>query len=324
MKVLVTGGTGFIGSHVVEKLCNEGFSVRCISKDLLNTEELNACDVEIIINDLNNNINWDSVLSDVDIVYHIAGVTRARYYKEYYEQNFIATKNFIKVCSEYSNIKRFVYLSSLTAVGPELNNIKVDETTEYHPVSDYGKSKMLAELEVLKYRDKIPVTILRPSAVYGPRERNLFIYMKTIKRGFQLVIGLRKKYNNLIYVNDLADAIVSFSLNEKAQDQIYFIGSELSYSNELIGQTMSRVINKHPLNIYVPHCIVFSICGIAELIGKVFNKDVLLNIQKARELTQSRWNCSVEKAKSIGFSPKISLYDGFFNTYSWYQKAGWL
>ncbi|MFO7524514.1 MAG: NAD(P)-dependent oxidoreductase [Ignavibacteriaceae bacterium] len=326
MKTLVTGGSGFIGSHVVERLCDKGMQVKCLSKDRLFTNDLTSLNVEIISGDLNGKLDWESILYDVNLIYHIAGVTRAKNYKEYYEGNFQATKNFIETCSTCcNNLKRFVYVSSLTAVGPSLETKPVDENSDYHPVSDYGKSKMLAELEVLKFRNKIPITILRPSAVYGPRERDMYMYMKSIKRGVQMLIGFDKKYLNLIYATDLADGIIASSLNQTAEDQVYFLGSEDSYPNEIIGETIASILHKNAINLHIPHCMVFAICGIEELMGKIFNKNVFLNIQKAREITQSKWTCSIEKAKrDFNFIPKISLYEGFLNTFNWYKRMGWM
>lgn len=326
MKALVTGGSGFIGSHVVEKLCAKGMQVKCLSKDQLFNNDLRSLNVEIISGDLNGKLDWENILCDVNLIYHIAGVTRAKKYNDYYEGNYLATKNFMQICStNCRSLQRFVYLSSLTAVGPSMGDKPVDENSDYNPVSYYGTSKMLAELEVLKYRNKIPITILRPSAVYGPRERDMYMYMKSIKRGVQMLIGFDRKYLNLIYVTDLAEGIIASSINQIAEDQIYFLGSEDSYPNEIIGETIASILHKNAINLHIPHCMVYIICGIEELIGKIFNKNVFLNIQKAREITQSKWICSIEKAKrDFSFSPETNLYEGFLNTFNWYKNMGWL
>jgi nucleoside-diphosphate-sugar epimerase len=326
MKALVTGGTGFIGSHLVEKLCSNNTSVRCISKDYLNSDQLENLNVELINGDLVSGSLPENLLEDVDVVFHVAGVTHAQSTKEYYDGNYLATKQLIEFCVNTTHkIKRFIYVSSLTAVGPSLTGTEVNETTPYHPVSDYGMSKMMAEYEILKYRSKIPISIVRPSAVYGPRERDMYMYMKSIKHGIQLLIGFNKKYLNLIYVDDLVDGIISAALKIKAEDEIYFLGSESSYPNEAIGNTIAEILNKKPLNIYLPHCLVFGICGLEELFGKICNKKMYLNKQKARELIQNNWTCSIEKAKNqLSFNPHISLYEGFLKTFSWYEKMGWL
>jgi len=326
MKALVTGGTGFIGSHLVEKLCSDNTPVRCISKDYLNSDQLENLNVELINGDLVNGSLPENLLDDIDVVYHVAGITHAKLKKEYYDGNYLATKQLVEFCVNSTNkIKRFIFVSSLTAVGPSLTGIEVDETTPYHPVSDYGTSKMMAEYEILKYRNKIPISIVRPSAVYGPRERDMYMYMKSIGHGVQLLIGFNKKYLNLIYVDDLIEGIITTAENIKAEDEIYFLGSQTSYPNEDIGNTIAEMLNKNPLNIHLPHCIVFGICGFEELIGKICNKQMYLNTQKARELIQNSWACSIEKAKTqLGFNPHVSLSEGFLNTYTWYKKMGWL
>jgi nucleoside-diphosphate-sugar epimerase len=326
MKALVTGGTGFVGSHLIEKLCSNKVAVRCISKDYLNFNQLENLNIEFIKDDLLNGLTSEDLFNGIDVIYHVAGITHAKTRKEFYDGNYLATKRLIESCvNNKCKIKRFVYVSSLTAVGPSIDGLEVNETTPYHPVSDYGVSKMMAEYEILKYRNKIPISIVRPSAVYGPRERDMYMYMKSIKNGFQLLIGFNKKYLNLIYIDDLVDGIISASENEKAEDEIYFLGSETSYPNEDIGKTIAKILNRHPLNIHLPHCMIFSICGMEELLGKVCNKPMYLNLQKARELIQNSWACSIEKAKNqLGFNPHISLHEGFLQTYLWYKKMGWL
>lgn len=326
MNALVTGGTGFIGSHLVEKLCSNNNSVRCVSKDYLNSDQLEKLNVELINGDLLNGSLPENLLEDIDVVFHVAGVTHAQSKKEFYNGNYLATKQLIEFCVNSTHkIKRFVYVSSLTAVGPSLTGFEVNETTPYHPVSDYGISKMMAEYEILKYRSKIPVSIVRPSAVYGPRERDMYMYMKSIKHGIQLLIGFNKKYLNLIYVDDLVDGIITAAEKIKAEDEIYFLGSQTSYPNEDIGNTIAEILNKNPMNIHLPHCMVFGICGLEELFGKICNKQMYLNVQKARELIQNNWACSIEKAKTqLGFNPHIPLYEGFLNTFAWYKKMGWL
>ncbi len=214
MKTLVTGGTGFIGSHLIEKLCSKNIEVKCMAKDYLNSDQFKKLNVEFINGDLSNGKLPENLLEDVDNIYHVAGVTHAKSKIDFYNGNYIATKNLIESCIHNNpKIKRFIYVSSLTAVGPSINGAKVNESTPYHPISDYGISKMMAEYEVLKYRNKIPVSVVRPSAVYGPRDKDWYMYAKSIKNGIQLLIGFSKKYVNLIYIDDLIDGIVKAGEN---------------------------------------------------------------------------------------------------------------
>ncbi len=321
MKVLVTGGTGFIGSHLVERLRRSGNDVRCIAKDNLNATLLESLNVEVVLADLNNGAGWDSILDGVEYVYHLAGVTRAKWSRDYYEGNYLATKRFIEVCSK----NRTSLVSSLAAVGPSLYGQSVNEDTPYHPVSHYGKSKMMGELEVLNVRDRLPITIVRPCAVYGPRERDMYEYFQLIKRGIQPLLGFRKKIANLIHSDDLVGGILLAGEHPRAVDETYFIGSEESYSTEEIGRVMAGVLNCSPIRFRIPGVLVYAVAAISGAVGKITGNQIFFNLQKARECLQSAWICSVEKAKSqLGFRQKVSLEDGMEKTYLWYRENGWL
>lgn len=326
MKVLVTGGTGFIGSHLVERLIHEGHQVCCVAKDRLNSVFLESLGIEIVLGDLNNGMDLETILDGVECIYHLAGVTRARLNKEYYEGNYLTTKNFIHVCARSCNrLKRFVYVSSQAAAGPSLDGRPITEEGPYHPVSHYGKSKMLAEKEVLRYSDKMPVTIVRPSAVYGPRDQELLQYILLIKKSLQLLIGFRKKWLNLVYVDDLVSGLLLAGERLQAVGESFFIGSEFSCTTEEMGRTIASTLNCRPIRIRIPHLAVFSIAAISENISKLTGKKIFFNLQKAKESVQTSWIFSIEKAKTrLGFSPRFSLSEGIKKTYLWYSKNGWL
>ncbi len=326
MKVLVTGGTGFVGSHLVERLRKKGDEVKCVAKDRLNATLLESLNVEIVLGDLNNGIGWDSILDGVECIYHLAGVTRAKSSKEYYEGNYLATKRFVEVCTANCvNLRRLVYVSSLAAIGPSPDGYPVTEETPYHPVSHYGISKMKGELEILRVRDRLPVTVVRPSAVYGPRERDMYEYMRLIMRGIQPIIGFHKKLLSLIHSDDLVEGIILAAEHSRAIDQTYFLGSEGWYATEEVGSAIACAIQKFPVRVRIPHAVVYVVAGVAAAIGKLTNKQIFFNLQKARESVQSAWICSVEKAKThLGFSQHVSLAAGMERTYRWYRENGWL
>lgn len=326
MKVLVTGGTGFIGSRLIERLRQRGDDVKCVAKDRLNASFLESLKVDVVLGDMNNGIGWDPLLDGVECIYHLAGVTRAKSWREYYEGNYLATKRFVDVCTNSRvNVKRFLYVSSLAAVGPSNGGGAATETTALHPVSHYGKSKMLGELEVLKARDRLPITIVRPSAVYGPRERDMYEYMRLIMRGIQPLIGFRRKWLNLIHSDDLVEGILMASDHPRAEGETYFLGSEAHYTTEDIGNAIAGAVQKNPVHIRIPHALVYAVGAVAELVGRATNKQVFFNLQKAKESVQSAWICSTEKAKEhLGFRPRVTLENGMLQTYRWYRENGWL
>jgi len=326
MKVLVTGGTGFIGSHLIKRLVKKGHEVICIAKDEMNMELLKKDQVKVVLCDLNEDRDWKSILNNIDIIYHLAGVTRAKKFDEYYDGNYRATKNFVSLCIKHANqLSRFIYVSSLAAVGPTIDDQPIGEDSPYSPVSDYGKSKMLAEQEVLKARSKLPITIIRPSAVYGPRERDMYDYIKMIKQGYQLLIGFHKKWLNLIHVNDLVDGILLAGENDRAKGEIYFIGSKSSYTQQELGYAIAKAVSTKPIRIHLPHVVVYLIGLIVGFIGKCINRQMFFNLEKAREAVQERWDCNIKKATDqLSFNPRISLADGMKQTYKWYLDNSWL
>jgi dihydroflavonol-4-reductase len=326
MKVLVTGGTGFIGSNLIEKLVSRNYEVYTIAKDNMNIEFLNSLNVKLLEYDLNNLPDLENELHDVDYIYHLAGVTRAINKNDYYLGNFLATRNLLKVCKQScKKLKRFVYLSSLSAVGPSVDGKPVDEETPYHPVSHYGKSKMMGELEVIRSSNKFPITILRPGSVYGPREKDMFEYFKLVKFGIKPIIGFNQKKLNLIFCGDLVDSIIEAGEHPKAVNEVYFVGSEQAYTNHQIGEAIALAQNKSTICIRIPHLIVYTIGLIEEIFGKILRRPVFLNLHKAKESIQERWDCSIQKIKNeIGFHPKVSLSKGMERTFEWYVAEEWL
>ncbi len=326
MKTLVTGGTGFIGSRLIERLSDRGDTVLCVAKDRLNAEVLRSLGVETVLGNLANGIDWKTVLDGVDVIFHVAGVTRGRSAADYITGNAVATERFLEAVMQHRpGLRRFLYVSSLSAVGPSPDGRPITEESPYHPVSDYGRSKFLAEQAVLRRADSIPITIVRPSAVYGPRERDMYDYIRTIMHGLQLLIGYGRKWVNLVYVDDLVDGIIRAADSPRAVGQTYFLGSERAYDEEEVGETIASIVRRHPLRVHVPHAAAYAVGAIGELSGRVFGKDIFMNIQKVREVVQKAWSCSVDKARrELGFHQQVSLAEGMGITYRWYLDNGWL
>jgi nucleoside-diphosphate-sugar epimerase len=326
MKVLVTGGTGFIGSHLVERLCAGGDEVVCVAKDPLNIRLLESLGCTVVLADLNNGLMWDSVLDGVEQIYHVAGVTRARDPGDYYEGNTLATRRFVEICSDSSlSLNRFVYISSLAAAGPSPDGHPLQENAPPHPVSAYGKSKLLAEREVMRAQDRLPVTIVRPAMVYGPRERDMYDYMRMVKRGIRLLIGFHQKVFSLIHVQDLVQGVLLAGNATASVGGTYFLGSERFYTTGDIGKAMSRVLHRHTVGVCIPHAVVYAVGAISEAIGKITGRNMLFNSEKVREVVQPSWTCSVAKAREVlGFRQRIDLEEGMRQTYRWYCANGWM
>ena len=322
MNALVTGGTGFVGSHLTEALTGRGWNVRVIAKDAMYHGDLG---VETVIADLRDETVLAPLLRDADYIFHVAGLTRACSAAEYYAGNHLATMDLLRNCERHCrSLQRLVYVSSLTAVGPRTGRDEVDERTPYHPVSHYGRSKMLAELEVLDAARKLPVSIVRPSAIYGPRDRDLFRYFSIIRRGLQPLMGEAGHEVNLVHVDDVVRGILCAADHPAAIGEVFNIGNG-NYTNEEICGAIAAAEGRQPLIFYLPETLAF-LTGLAgECCGKLTRRQVFLNAQKIREVVQKSWTCTIEKARNmIGYRPQVALTPGIHMTYAWYVEKGWL
>lgn len=323
---VVTGASGFVGSHLVDKLLEEGHKVKCVLRSTSSTRWLDGKNVEIINCGLFDREQLKIVLKDVDYVFHIAGVVKAKTEEEYFKGNVETTKILLEVLEEVNpNLKRFVVASSQTACGPSLNGIPCNEETKEHPITTYGRSKFAQENLVKSYRGKIAYTIVRPTAVFGERDTEIYLVFKTYKAGLLTLIGFDEKKLNLIHVKDLVDGIYLSAITEKAKDQIYFLASEEIYTWPIVGNAIAKAFGKKALTVRLPHLLVYSVAAIAEFFSSFSSKAATFNLEKARDFVQKNWTCDVSKAKNdFGFRQNISLEEGIKRTIDWYREMKWL
>lgn len=326
MKAFVTGATGFVGSHLVDLLLEKDFEVFCLKRSTSSTKWLDGKKVNFVNGDLYSNKILEDTIKDMDYVFHVAGVVKAKTYQDYEKGNNLATKNLIEICANVNpKLKKFIHISSLAVCGPNPNSEPLTEDYIPKPITSYGKTKRQAEKEVLKFRDKIPVVIIRPPAIYGERDSEVFIYFKTFKSGLNAIIGFDDKYLSIINVKDLVQGIYLAAIKETKSGEIFFITSDRNYNWNEIGKTTSRIMNKRSLKIRIPHWLVYSVGVIAELFGKFSKSAPTLNIEKCKDITQKYWVASNSKAKKLlGFQESFTLEEGFQDTYNWYKQNGWL
>lgn len=326
MTILVTGGTGFIGSHVVEALLKKDYTVRCLVRKTSNLQWLKPLGVDLVYGNFDDVDSLKDAVSGVDIIIHIAGVVAAKNRDGFFRGNVIATRNLIAATLKYNpDLKKFLHVSSQTAVGPGLNGKPVDESTTPSPITTYGESKLAAEKEVLSYKDTLPVTIVRPPAVYGPRDTATLSFFQSVQKGLVPLIGFTPKKVSLVHAYDLARGIVDAALSGITTGKIYFIASEDVYSWQEIGDVTSRVVGKRTLKLRIPEFLVMGIAGMSGFVSKFKKKPSVLNYEKGKDMIAENWTCSVEAAqRDFGYRQEISLEDGIRNTLDWYREQGWL
>lgn len=326
MHVLITGATGFVGSHLAEGLHHRGHHLKCLVRKTSDLRWLRHLSVEYVYGDFFDDDTLRRAASDVDVIYHVAGVVASKTKKGFYEGNQATTRNILRAVHQHNpTLSRFVHVSSLTAVGPRADGQAVNEQTPYRPITTYGKSKMEAEKEVLKYDGILPWTIVRPPAVYGPRDTATFDFFYAASKGIIPLVGFDKKLVSLVHVNDLVEGIILAGEKPEGKNQIYFIGSERYYDWEEIGDTTLRVLARKAIKIRLPEFLVFAIAGMAGVFSVFSKKPSVLNWEKGRDMVQKAWTCDISKAKAeLGYREKFSLADGIQETIAWYRKEGWM
>lgn len=321
---IVTGASGFVGSHLVEKLLDLNFHVRVLARKESQLQWLKEKPLEIVRCEYNDIDCLANAIKDVNYIFHVAGVIKAKKKDLYYKGNVETTKNLLIASQNAKKLKRFVLVSSQAAAGPSSIRYPKTEEMDCYPVTTYGKSKLQAEEEVKKYEGKIPFTIVRPSAVYGPRDPETLIFFKSIKNGLQPMIGFQEKYVSLVHVSDLIEGIMLAAQSDKSIGQTYFISSERGYSWREVGDITAKILGKRVIRIKIPHLIVYLVAGFSQAINYFQNDATILNFEKANEIVE-QWVCSVEKAKrELGYSQKIDLEKGIRQTLEWYMKNNWL
>ncbi len=324
---LVTGANGFIGSHLVEELLARGHHVRCLVRKTSDLRWLEGLDVQIIRGSYDDEESLASAVLGVDHIYHIAGAVKAKKPADFYRANTAATAKLAQAAIKANpGLKRFVFSSSQAAAGPSpcLDKPKC-ELEECRPVTDYGRSKLLAERELLKLSDKLPLTIIRPPSVYGPRDTEIFMYFQWISRGLALLPGIRKRYAHLIYVKDLVRGMVQAAESGKTLGKTYFLSEERAYSWQDISDLIAKSLGRKPIKLPVPIFMARFSALLSEAGAFIVNKPTIFNRQKVNEMAQRYWTVSARAAnEDFGFKCGYDLAKGIEETSKWYRENGWL
>lgn len=326
MRALITGATGFIGSHLAEQLHRKGYTLRCLVRPTSNLRWLRHLPVEYAHGGFFDERSLHEAVKNVDVVYHSAGVVASKTKKGFFEGNQLATRNLLAAAQKANrSLVRFVHISSQAAVGPSPPDHPITEETPYHPITTYGISKMEAEKEVQQYDGVIPWTIVRPPAVYGPRDTATLDFFRTASRGIIPLVGFTRKLVSLVHVRDLVNGIILAGEKSEGQNQIFFLGSERHYDWEEIGRATLEVLGRKAITVRVPEIVVYPIAGISGFLSLFKTKPSVLNWEKGKDMVQQAWTCDSSKARMfLGYEETISLKEGIRETIAWYRKEGWM
>lgn len=328
----VTGGTGFVGSHLVEELLRrEVDEVRCLVRT--DPKWLADLDVTTVHGDLSDvEVLWKT-LEGVDEVYHVAGRTRAPTEADFYEANVQATLNLLGAVKHAApDLDRVLITSSLAAVGRCGKDVATEDVP-LQPVSQYGRSKAQMEEALCEqhemtesYAEALPLTVVRPPAVYGPRDRDILDFFQAVKRHVCPVVGGGSAQTlSLVHVRDLVAGMVDACRHPDAVGDTYFLGSKRPYAWNEVKHAATAALDTWAVTVPVPGPLVGLVGAAAEAWGALTGTYPPLNRDKAREIRHACTACSIEKAQQdFGYRPTIELNEGVAETIRWYQSRGWL
>lgn len=323
---MVTGATGFIGSHLVEALVNRNFQVRCLLRERSDLRWLEGLPIEKVYGDCNDPSSLEEAVKGVDHIFHLAGVTKAVKEETYYRVNAIGTDCLIHACLEHNpHLLRFVLVSSQAASGPCQGGKKKTEADPCCPVSSYGQSKRMAEELALAHRQEIPLVILRPSAVYGPRDRDMHTLFKLVSKGIIPTFMGLTQYFSLCYVEDVVEAMMLSVTAPDDSGEIFFVSDGREYRMEEVGETIARAIGIRAVRVPIPKAALWGVASVSEAFSKLSGKPSVINRGKAEEMLQCDWGCDISKARNLlRFEPRFDLFEGAKRTFEWYRQEKWL
>lgn len=328
MTVLVTGGTGFVGSHLLASLVARGTAVRALVRSPAKAAELGleGGGVQWVAGDLSDSARLAEVTRDVSHIYHLAALTSARSETDYLAVNREGTARLLDAAARSAGETagpRFIMVSSLAAAGPSTPGQPLTDPAVTAPVTAYGRSKAAAERVVRE--GPLPWTILRPGAVYGPRDREMLRIFSLARYGVAPVFGGGGQQLSLVYGPDLAEALVAAADSEAAVRQSYFVTHpEVLTAREVvrtIGEAMGREVRVLP----IPALLARGILQVTGLVAGLAGQVTLLNPDKGNEFLAPAWTCRPDALeRDTGWRARHDLAAGASLTRDWYRTKGWL
>lgn len=326
MRALVTGATGFVGGHLVERLLDEGMAVTCLVRETSDTSVLAGLDVELRTAALNDRESLGEAVGGFDYVFHSAGLTRARKREPYFAVNAEGTAWLADAAlAGGSPPRRFVYVSSLAAAGPAPSPSPLTEQDEPRPRDHYGASKLAGEREALARGEKMPVTIVRPPAVYGPRDTNFLpLFRSALRLGRVPIVGSPAKKLAFVYVTDLVEGILRAARRDEAIGRTYFVASGVHKMSE-VAAAVCAALDMPARTLRLPKIAALIAGEIGQIKWALTGKPQIVSRRKVRDMLQPYWTCSWVRAREqLGYREAVSLQEGMKRTVRWYRDNGWL
>ena len=328
MRILLTGASGFLGSHIAEQLDRQGAEVRALVRPTSDTRFLDGLEcVTTVTGALGDRDSLLAATEGVDGIIHAAGLVKAREPADFYATNEQGTANLLDAAKRSaSDIQRFVLVSSLTVMGPSEDGRPVEAGASPKPVTHYGRSKLAAERAARAEAHSLPITIIRPPMIYGPRDREILPFFKSVQLGVLPLTGSPSSKLSAIYVADCASACIKALGASVPSGSTYFVeDGRLESLGGLIAHIERALDRRAWLRVPVPRFLMYGAALGSEAYGRIMGRAVMLTRDKLNELLAPHWVCdSGEAQAALGWKPRISFEEGTRITGAWYRREGWL
>lgn len=326
MKAIVTGGAGFIGSHLIEGLLADGCEVTCVERRGGGRGWLGDLPVGFEPIGLDDEAALRGILEGADVVFHLAGLTEAARPGDLYAVNTEGTASVLRAAATFNgSAPRVILMSSLAASGPCRDGEPLTPDSVPFPLSHYGNSKLLAEAVMHAFEDRVPTTIVRLPSVYGPREKAVLTLFRMIERGVAMTVGGWERQISLIYVKDVVQGLIAAARTPAAAGRTYCLSHPAPVTWAEFARAGGRAVGRMPRLLSLPAWAARVVAVGCEAAARVVRRAAVLNRGRVRELSQERWVCDPSRALGeIGFAPAYPVDRGVAETVAWYRKEAWL
>jgi nucleoside-diphosphate-sugar epimerase len=328
LKVLVTGGSGFLGSHVVEQLVHAGHEVVALVRASSRLDFLSSLpNVSFVTGSVETPSSLRKAVEGVDAIVHAAGLVKALTPLDFEVVNVEGTQNLLDAAKKHApGLKRFVFVSSLTAIGPSEDGRPVAPDREPHPVTHYGRSKLRAERAVIAMKDALPVTVIRPPMIYGPRDKESFAFFQAVNARVLPMVGDGKNTMSVVYGADAASACIKAIFAAVPSGRAYFVDDGTIYVwRDMVAEIETALKRPALVRFSIPEQVLRVVASVSEEYARYTKKPAMLTRDKLNELLAAHWVCDSSSTRAdLGWTPEIDWAEGTRRAAAWYIEQGWL
>jgi nucleoside-diphosphate-sugar epimerase len=322
MRALVTGATGFVGSHLTEVLRRRGDVVTALARSPSKAAMLAPLGVKVVPGDLHDAPALERAVEGQEVVFHVAGVVAARTESEFTRSNRDGTANLVAAAQRVGHPK-FILVSSMAAGGPAGKGAPRDGTEPSQPVTAYGRSKLAAEGVVTA--SSLPWCILRPPMVYGPRDREVLKVFRLARLGLAPVFGDGSQELSAVHGADLAEALVAAATAASSACRVYYPCHPEIFTSADFVRAVARAMGRRVSLFRIPGPVARGLLRITETSANLARQATILTTDKANEFFQPAWTGDpAPLARDTGWRAVHDLESGLADTWRWYRSAGWL